>query len=305
MSFAPDFFVIGAQKAGTTSLCAWLEQQKNICFSKPKEPFFFSRDEVVLHPHFFVEEPDQWERFDWNNKKDALLEGYQTHFDHAKDGNLLGEGSTSYLTSQFAAQRIAEIKPEAKIVVVLRDPAKRAYSAYWHYVRCGIACESFLKHIQYESGHTIAVGEYVRHIELWLNYFPKEQLHFMLHEELLEDADIPLTKLAEFLGLKELSDPILPKENTGKNPRLLWLQLALNYIKRRSGANHNAIEKGKNHWLVDLLRPVEAWNLTDKPHPAMPYDLHHRLDMHYNHMNARLEELTGLDVSKHWYSTLS
>ena len=90
-------------------------------------------------------------------------------------GQLLGEGSTSYLPSYRAPQRILELNPEARIVAILRNPVDRAYSAYWHYLASGESCQCFEQHLRYESGLTLVMGEYHRHLQFWLRYFPRNR----------------------------------------------------------------------------------------------------------------------------------
>ena len=305
MSAIVHFIVIGAQKSGTTSLCSFLEAIPGLCLSRPKEPMFFSRDELALHPHFFAEHPQEWFTFDWDQQREKLLEQYQTYFAHATPDALRGEGSTSYLLSQRAPERLFGLNPQAKIIAVLRDPAARAYSAYWHYVKHGIACENFERHLRYEGGHTVSGGEYAIPIAKWLSVFPRSQCHFMLYEAMLADPATHLKALCDFLGVSCPASPALPRENAGKTPRLLWLQLWLNRLHRACGGDRGAFgDQSASHWLQQAFAPLEQWNLMKAPPAPMPHRLHHALDLHYSRANAALESLTGLNVQPYWYETL-
>lgn len=305
MSIVPDFVMIGAQKSGTTSLCAFLESIEGVCIARPKEPMFFSRDEIALHPHFFSQHMSRWHQFDWENRRETLLEEYSQNFSHAKSGDLLGEGSTSYLLSERAPQRLFDLNPNAKIIVALRDPATRAYSAYWHYVKHGIACESFERHLQYEGGLTIQGGEYASHLARWLSVFPRSQCHFIVYRALLEEPVAHLEALCAFLGVPCPPLPKLPQKNSGKSPRMVWLQLMLNQINRRASTPHGAFNQMQTKsWLQHALSPLEQWNLVSAPYAPMPYTIHHALDVHYARANASLQHLTGLDTTPYWYRTL-
>lgn len=308
----PDFFIIGAQKAGTTSLCAALDGLTSIALSRPKEPMLLSRDELELHPHFFAEQPQAWDACDWEHHPDAMLAGYAACFAHAQPGVLLGDGSTSYLNALQVPKRIASTNSNAKIIVLLRDPAKRAYSAYWHYVKTGTACESFANHLRFENGMTIRSGHYVEHITRWLTHIPRAQCHFILYEQMLRDPVATLHDLCHFLGITPPATVSLPAENQARTPRLLSLQLAINYLYRRLGRSTSAIANpsriaaaGETQSLLDrALYPLLEWNLREGPYPPMAKALHRRLDIYYARVNAGLVDLTGLDVSSHWYSTI-
>jgi len=118
---APDFFLVGAPKCGTTALYAMLGAHPEIFVSPIKEPDFFAADiraavlgGRVSRPGEFVE--------DWSE--------YLALFSGAAPSQRLGEGSVCYLASGVAAAAIHERCPEARILMVLRDPADRLFSHY-------------------------------------------------------------------------------------------------------------------------------------------------------------------------------
>jgi hypothetical protein len=300
----PDFYIIGAQKSGTTSLCALLEQHPTLCLSRPKEPMLLSRDDLSLHPHFFAENPLSWDRMNWEKSPESLTADYQQCFAHAQDGQLKGDGSTSYLYSREVPGRIQQLTPDARIIVVLRDPARRAYSAYWHYVTTGIACEGFAGHLRYESGLTADGSNYAFHLKRWLDTFPREQFLFLCYEEMVADIAATAEKVAAFLKVENWENPQLPKENRGKRPKWLWLQLACNYLRRRAGIPQAATGTGEKqpHPLCSRLADeISKRNLTDAPYPPMNEALLARLHRYYQRTNASLDEMTGLETRSYWY----
>jgi hypothetical protein len=105
----PDFFVVGAPKCGTTSLCKYLDQHPDIFISKPKEPHYFGQD-LAAKP-----------------RRGRTLEKYLSLFEGAKN-KVCGEGSTRYLYSKVAAKHIYELNPDAKIIIMLRNPVDFLYS---------------------------------------------------------------------------------------------------------------------------------------------------------------------------------
>jgi Sulfotransferase domain len=101
----PDFFLIGAPRCGTTSLSRYLADNPQVCFSRPKEPHYFS----LLSPHASLDDLET-----------AYLSQY---FSHCGGGyKAIGEGSTSYLYAPYTLQRISSVNPRAKFIAILRNP---------------------------------------------------------------------------------------------------------------------------------------------------------------------------------------
>jgi hypothetical protein len=100
----PDFFVVGAPRCGTTSICAWLAGHPEICFSKPKEPHYFTN-------------------LGGGAGGDLRRDYIERYFGHRRpEHRRAGEGSVSYLYSPEAIERILAIGPHARFIVMLRDP---------------------------------------------------------------------------------------------------------------------------------------------------------------------------------------
>src|SRR6185437_748377 len=104
----PDFFVVGHSKSGTTALYEMLRNHPQIFMPEMKEPIFFA-----------PELPRQAHRY----RAPETLEESLALFAAAAPGQLVGEGSASYLRSPQAAERIAAARPDARIVAILREPA--------------------------------------------------------------------------------------------------------------------------------------------------------------------------------------
>ncbi|MGI9494219.1 MAG: sulfotransferase family protein [Geminicoccaceae bacterium] len=100
----PDFYILGAPKAGTSSLAQYLDERGDVFVSDPKEPRYFADD--------FADRPF----------KDQ--ESYLDLFDEAPEGALLGEGTTDYLVSKTAVDRILDVRPDAKFIAMLRNPVQ-------------------------------------------------------------------------------------------------------------------------------------------------------------------------------------
>ena len=110
----PDLLVLGTQKGGTSSLRRLLLDHPQLFMAATKEVHFFSKN---------------WDRsIDW----------YARHFSNAPEGVYCGESTPFYLFHQEAPQRIHNLIPQVKLIVLLRDPVERALSQYFHSVRLGL-----------------------------------------------------------------------------------------------------------------------------------------------------------------------
>jgi hypothetical protein len=203
----PDFLVIGAQKAGTTALYAYLRWHPGITGPSWKEVSFFDR-------HW-------WRGEAW----------YRGQFPLRAGERLVGEASPSYLFHPLAPGRARSLVPDAKLVALLRDPVDRAYSQYQHEVALGREPLSFEDALAAEDDrlageverltedprafsrawwdHTYAArGRYAEQLERWLAVFPREQLLVVPTEELGERPAEIYASILAFLGAEpyELSD---------------------------------------------------------------------------------------------------
>jgi hypothetical protein len=182
--------IIGAQKAGTTSLRAFLESiPTHISMSKTEY-------------HFWNREGQYNDGFG--------LSGYMENFAEASEKQLVGEKSPSYLGSYEAPARIHKHFPNVKLIAILRNPAERAYSAYWHGRRVGAIDPkiSFLQSIQNHRknhgkpyGDLVTPGLYSQHLARYHEFFPKDQILVLDFQQLLAEPTEELTKSISFLGL--------------------------------------------------------------------------------------------------------
>jgi hypothetical protein len=193
----PNLFLVGAAKAGTTSLYRELARHPAIYMSPMKEPHFFSR----------IEPASSWEAF-FPHVSDE--DEYLALFKGAGNEDLLGEGSTSYLWDGQAAGRIKRAVPEARILIMLRDPVDRAYSHYWNDVREGLEERSFLDALAEEersgpggwgvSSLYIDCGRYADQVARYLERFGAGVLVSFL-EDFVTDRASTMAEIHTFLGV--------------------------------------------------------------------------------------------------------
>jgi hypothetical protein len=184
--FPPLAYLIGAQKAGTTTLAALLGQHPELALSDPKEPDFFTGN---------------WERgWDW----------YAARFAHAPLKRVLLDASTSYsmapLTERVPSQldkvpeRIAACRPDARFIYVVRDPVERAWSAYWHAVRVGAEHQIFEQAVGPDSVY-LRASRYSFQITRYHRLFPTNAFLYIDFRDLRHDLCGVLGRCLAFLGL--------------------------------------------------------------------------------------------------------
>lgn len=185
-----DFLIVGAQKAGTTSLRVFLESiTKHVMMSK-------------IEHHFWNREGQYNDGFG--------ISRYMDHFAHASKNQLVGEKSPSYLGSYEAPARLHKHFPRVKLIAILRNPAERAYSAYWHGRRVGAinpkttfsqAIHNHQRNHGKPYGDLVTPGLYSRHLARYHEFFPKEQILILDFHQLLVSPTDELSKSISFLDL--------------------------------------------------------------------------------------------------------
>jgi Sulfotransferase domain len=195
----PDFLILGAQKAGTTALYAYLRWHPEITGPSFKEVSFFDR-------HYAKGE--RW---------------YRAHMP-VRRRSLVGEASPSYLFHPLAPERVAGMLPGARLITLLRNPVDRAFSHYQHEVALGREPLSFEDAVDREDERMqgelermlrdpsyfslawwnytyIARGRYAEQLERWFAAFPREQLLVLFTEELSADTAATYRRVLDFLGV--------------------------------------------------------------------------------------------------------
>jgi hypothetical protein len=188
----PDFFLVGAAKAGTTSLFQYLIQHPSIYIPDIKEPHYFS------------------EYYDRGASYYNTIADYLRLFSACPEGALAGDASTSYLYSVTAAERIRELNPQAKIMAVLRNPVDRAYSFYWYNRRNFVEELSFEDALQKEPEritegahyrfHYVRSGIYSPQVQRYIDAFGHGSVRIYLFED-LRDAPALVRDIFSFLGV--------------------------------------------------------------------------------------------------------
>jgi hypothetical protein len=307
----PSFIIAGAAKSGTSTVHAMLAERPDV-FIPRHEIYFFSIDDFQQHPDFFVDRGGNWVDRDYEGHRDEYLEWYRRFFADAPVNTMLGDDSTSYLPSRRAAGRIRALLPDAKLIFLLRDPAARTYSQYWHDLRVGRIVEDIEATLRHAPGTLMQRSLYREQVLEYLERFPREQLLFLLFEDLASDPAAVVDTVTRFLGLPastDRTDPSAMHRNPARVPRSLRLQLWRNRLFRdRAAARFQGHLPGTEASNALGERAVTGrWvrlNMRrDLRPPPMREATHRFLDEYFAHENAGLSDLIGRDVSPVWYRT--
>jgi hypothetical protein len=234
----PNFLIIGAAKAGTTSLYQYLKQHPQVYMSPIKEPMFFSFEGATLDFRGPGDEAYMSKGIIKTNLKD-----YCALFEDVAEQKAIGEASTSYLYSPRAAERIRHYIPSAKLVAVLRDPVERAYSYFMNHVKHGYEpSDDLISVFEQEEKriedhwspfwHYKNNGFYYQQLKRYYDLFDAAQIQVHLYEDFTEGPDRVLRDILRFL---EVDDAFMPDISIRHNTTLLPRSVTVaRLFKRRS-----------------------------------------------------------------------
>jgi hypothetical protein len=208
----PDFFIVGHPKCGTTALYEMLRRHPQIYMPELKETRYFARE---LHPRSPPAYP-------------ASLAEYLALFAAAEPQQRVGEASPSYLRSHSAAARIAELRPDARIIAVFREPASFLRSLHLELLRDHVETEKDLgaalmlegvrsQEHELERHPGLVYSQYVRYDEQLRRYaamFGAEQMMVLIYDDFRNDNDATVRAVLRFLGV----DETVPFEAIEANP---------------------------------------------------------------------------------------
>jgi hypothetical protein len=213
----PDALIIGAMKSGTSSLHYYLTQHPQVIAPLRKEVHYFDLN---------LQRGESW---------------YRANFGHAGQAGVNIDSSPYYLFHPLVPQRAHALVPGAKLIVLLRDPVRRAYSHYWHQRNKGRESLSFEDavaaepdridrahellargEIEHSDDHQyfsyLARGRYAEQLRRWLQFYPRERLLVLRFEDLVREPLPVLNRTLDWLGLPAMASARLEPRNTRRYP---------------------------------------------------------------------------------------
>lgn len=197
---APNLFLIGSMKSGTTYLAGLLAEHPAVFMCEPKEPCHFV-DPAVLRRVW----PAAWRLGYWRS-----VELYLSLFAAAGDARIVGEASTAYSQVPLfdgVPERILSLSPESRFIYIMRDPIERAISHYWHVVRWWAERRDMMTAIRREP-HYADVSHYARQLKAYLRYVPPERIYTLTLEQLQAKPYEAVRALCFWLGIEPDALPV-------------------------------------------------------------------------------------------------
>lgn len=287
----PTFLVIGANKAGTTSLNYYLHQHPDIFMSRNKEPMFFIFDGKEI-PDTLPDGITQNEII-VNN-----IDDYKRLFSEASDEMARGECSTAYLRNSYIAERIKRYIPSIKLICILRNPIERAYSGYRYFVGKGIEKRTFKAAIvqqmdpktkYYRPQAYLELGKYANHVERYLSTFGESQMKIYLYKDWCETPESVLRDIYQFIEVdpKFQQDTSRRHNVSDKNDRgeLYWQRVSQFSLIQ-------LLPKEYSHLVEGIMKTI--FNRTQ-----LTYGIRNKLIRYYYDDVKKLEGIICRDLS-HW-----
>ena len=294
----PNFLIVGAAKAATTTIHHYLSQHPEIFMSKNKEPSFFAfaqeNIERYYHPHSVTD----------------LITNYDEYlklFENSKHEKVIGESSTPYLFLYEKTikniKKYCENYADIKILIVLRNPVERAYSQYLMYKRECWEPMSFEKALKNEKERMInnyhidfayfERGLYANQVEAYLKNF--NNVKVILYENFKNDNEFYYKEIFNFLGLSEIKFTKTERKNIGQIPKNKFLVKIINRKNIIKSIFKLAVSK---KWRKQIKSFILSKNL--KKPPTMNEAIRQDLKKLYKPDLKKLEIILNLDLS-HWY----
>jgi hypothetical protein len=303
----PNFFIVGKPKSGTTALHLMLEQHPDVYMSPVKEPHYFARDHV---------EAARQRNRGYRGLPYKDLDSYLALFEGAATEKIVGEASTDYLYSRCAAQEIAKFNPDAKILMVLREPVDFMYSFHGQLLRSGNEDEGdFGKALMLEEsrrrGENIPAStsnpgillyaeqaKYCEQVERFIGAFGHVQVQIVIYDDFRDDNLAVCREVFRFLGVDPDFQPVSKEVNPSRAVRAPKLANWLIYHGERKAGS---IKQRAPRWLV---APV-AWlmkRLIFSGRASAPLDsaLKSELRTKFKPEVERLSGIVGVDLVKKW-----
>jgi hypothetical protein len=238
----PDFFIVGHPKCGTTALYEMLRTHPQIFMPDFKEPWFFGSE---LHEHT----PPR------PQGTPSTLEEYVQLFEGAEPGQLVGEASPHTLWSHDAAAQIAQVRPDARIIAILREPASFLHSLHLQFVEVYYETEAnFRKAIELEGDRRagrnvprysywpqmLLYSEHVRYVDQLRRFhavFPQEQMLVLIYDDFRSDNEQTVRRVRRFLGVEDTA----PVQVLEANPTVRARSQLLNELVHAVGVGRGPI----------------------------------------------------------------
>ena len=289
----PNTILIGVQKAGTSSIYNWISQHPEVYGPQEiKDLHYFSLDKYF-------------------ERGDSFLSSFYPNYNNEK---IIMCGGVNYIYFPFVAKRINTFNPDAKLILILRNPVKRAYSAYTYFYKLGVENRSFTDAISFEKNTQfediidqstftyLEHGKYYQQIQEYYNIFNPDQIKILLYEEVIKDHENAMRELFEFLEVST-SFQINPEtiNKTGSplfrpiNKFLFGNTKLKSFVKKI--LFFDKLPVSKRIYLADLIKEL---NTKRNRGNTLSLDEYNKLNNYFTEDIKLLSSLLNRDLSSVW-----
>lgn len=310
----PDFFIVGSPKTGTTALYQMLRKRPGIYLPKLKEPRFLASDMQPRPGHGLGPQEHGYPQ---------TLEEYLALFEAAKPGQRVGEASAFYLWSRTAAERIADLQPDARIIAILREPASFLRSLHLMLVRWGVEAEKDLRTaLSLEPARRegrelpryshrpqlLQYSDHVRYVDQLSRFgarFPPEQILVLIYEDFHRDNEATVRRVLRFLGAEDESPIDVMNVNvTTGSVRSQRARHLITSLKRGRGPIARSAKATVKMLTTPRLRSAAALTIQHRlvhaEAPPSDEDLMSELRQRFKPEVVATSEYLGRDLVKLW-----
>ncbi len=296
----PNFFIVGAPKCATTALYKYLQTHPNIFMPEGKEPCFFCTD--------------------FPNERDVkTMDEYLKLFADTKDEHLvIGEASVWYLYSEVAIKSLHEFNPDAKLIVMLRNPVEQVYSMHMQcYIEEYDNETDFIKAWRLQesrkNGENLpsrckveqflqykAVASYGFQIERLLSIYPREQVKFILFDDIKSNPRQVYQEVMDFLELENDNRQEFQTENASHQYKYKWLgEFMLNQPPWLESVKKWVKRIFRIKKLTAVSSLISKYNIEEGKRDPLPPEFVAELKEEFKEDIARVSELINRDL-RHW-----
>ncbi len=307
ISVYPNFFLIGAPRCGTSALAKYISKHPKVCFSKPKEPHFFTLlIDLLDNPDI---ERDYIQRF---------------FFHKTAEHTAVGEGSVSYLYSEDALQRILQLNSQAKFIVIVRNPVDMIYSYHarmlkfleedqqdfriaWQLQKARSQGQNLPKSCQYP--HMLQykeVGSLGSHVQKLINRAGRDHVHIVVFDDFVSDTLQAYQNVLAFLDLDYDGRTDFPRKGENQAIKNKFLQRFLKRPPKRLAnfmltlqQHKKRRKKVKKNWIERYRKRLVKKNQVRKERPSLDPETRQLLIEAFTDEVKILENLLLRDFS-HW-----
>ena len=284
----PNLFIVGAPKCGTTFLYHYLKQHPEIFFPDFKEPHFFGSDLIRK-----------------NGAYDLNVTNYQNLFN--SDKKIIGEASSFYIFSKTAAKEIYNFNPNSKIIIMLRDLVDLVYSMHSQFVFSGDEIiEDFKEALDLEDDrlngmkipnqttvvnklfYTKNILDLPKNINYFINYFKRENIHFILLDDIKNNPEKVYSKALNFLNVDStINISNFKMINKNKSYKSKFIR---NFIKKYS----IGLGKLRSRFIkqpLGIVKSIESLNKKEQDREIMSIDLKKSLINQFSEVDIAIKKI--------------